>query len=95
MKTKSSRYKKVNLIVKIIKLQYLFNSFQEEQSNNLVSKIHRVLAPFMLRRLKADVLQLNVPKKEVTVYCPMSPLQMRLYEMVIDQNIAGITLSHI
>ncbi|CAG9772280.1 unnamed protein product [Ceutorhynchus assimilis] len=63
---------------------------QEEVSNSLVSKIHKVLAPFMLRRCKKDVLFNMVPKKEVTVYCPMSPLQIKLYDYVIARNIQGL-----
>lgn len=42
----------------------------------------------MLRRLKTDVLTL-VPKKEVVVYCPMSDLQLKYYDMVIERNING------
>ncbi|XP_030757465.1 lymphoid-specific helicase-like, partial [Sitophilus oryzae] len=64
---------------------------KQEESNNLVSKIHKVLTPFMLRRLKKDVLIDMVPKKELLVYCPMSDLQLKLYQSVIDNNFAILT----
>lgn len=45
----------------------------------------------MLRRLKKDVLIDMVPKKELLVYCPMSDLQLKLYQSVIDNNFAILT----
>jgi ATP-dependent DNA helicase len=37
----------------------------EEQNDRIVSKLHEILRPFLLRRMKVDVM-LNVPlKKEV------------------------------
>ncbi|KAJ8961430.1 hypothetical protein NQ318_014677, partial [Aromia moschata] len=63
---------------------------EEEQKNNLISTIHKVLTPFMLRRLKKDVLNDMVPKKEVNIYCPLSPLQRDLYSYVINKNIAKL-----
>ncbi|KAJ8969680.1 hypothetical protein NQ314_001642 [Rhamnusium bicolor] len=63
---------------------------EQEQKNNLISTIHKVLAPFMLRRLKKDVLDDLVPKKEVNVFCPLSKLQRDLYSYVISKNIAKL-----
>ncbi|KAF5306994.1 hypothetical protein FQR65_LT07217 [Abscondita terminalis] len=57
------------------------------ESTDLISKLHQVLAPFMLRRLKSDVLSDMVPKKEVLVYCPMSDLQLKLYKYTLEKNI--------
>ncbi|KAK4876073.1 hypothetical protein RN001_012495 [Aquatica leii] len=59
----------------------------ESESASLVSTLHQVLSPFMLRRLKTDVLIDLVPKKEVLVYCPLSNLQLSLYKYILEKNI--------
>lgn len=64
----------------------------QEEKNNVISTIHRVLAPFMLRRLKKEVLTDLVPKKDVIVYCPMSKIQKSLYASVIDGNIKKLCM---
>lgn len=42
--------------------------------------LHRQVLPFMLRRLKEDVLQDLPPKIIQDYYCDLSPLQVWLYE---------------
>lgn len=58
----------------------------EEKENNVISSIHKTLEPFMLRRLKDDVLETYIPKKEVLVYCRISPLQKTLYKYTVDKR---------
>lgn len=64
---------------------------EQEQNTNILSTIHGVLNPFMLRRLKNDVLKDIVPKKEVLVYCPLTPLQRDLYKLILTNNISELT----
>ncbi|KAG5861954.1 hypothetical protein JTB14_015228 [Gonioctena quinquepunctata] len=64
---------------------------EQEEKNNIISTLHRVLKPFMLRRLKKDVLTDIVPKKEVNVFCPLSKLQKDLYSYVLERNLAQLT----
>ncbi|KAJ4430205.1 hypothetical protein ANN_22415, partial [Periplaneta americana] len=46
----------------------------------------KILTPFLLRRVKADV-ALNIPpKKELLVYAPMSPVQLDLYRATVEHN---------
>jgi SNF2 family DNA or RNA helicase len=46
----------------------------------------KILTPFLLRRVKADV-ALNIPpKKELLVYAPMSPVQLELYRATVEHN---------
>lgn len=53
------------------------NSIDVEQ----VSRLHAILKPFMLRRVKQDVEQ-ELPKKiEVKVYCKLTPRQTQLYNV--------------
>ncbi|KAG8184685.1 hypothetical protein JTE90_013078 [Oedothorax gibbosus] len=61
-----------------------------EQEKQIVSTIHQILAPFLLRRTKLDV-KLNIPtKKEVLVECPLSPLQQQYYTAVLKNSIAKL-----
>ena len=57
---------------------------QEEKSSVLAS-IHRTIAPFLLRRVKAEV-ELSIPPKvEVVVYCPLTIAQAKQYLMIRDK----------
>jgi len=47
----------------------------EQRKNQTVTKLHEILRPFLLRRLKVDVLSEMPPKKEVIVYAGTSKLQ--------------------
>ena len=58
----------------------------EEKKNQTVTKLHEILRPFLLRRIKKDVLQHLPPKKEVVVYAGMSKLQDG-YSKMIDQGV--------
>ncbi|XP_057369062.1 lymphoid-specific helicase-like [Daphnia carinata] len=59
-----------------------------ERKENVLSMLHQILSPFLLRRLKTDV-DLQIPKKkELLVYCPMSKLQDELYRATVDRSIA-------
>ncbi|XP_061197409.1 lymphocyte-specific helicase-like [Saccostrea echinata] len=60
---------------------------KEEQQKNILSMLHQILTPFMLRRLKQDV-ELNLPpKKELLVYAPMSSMQQEFYTATVDKTI--------
>lgn len=60
---------------------------QEEQQKNILSMLHQILTPFMLRRLKQDVDLAIPPKKEVLVYAPMSKIQTEFYEGTVNRTI--------
>ncbi|CAH1105621.1 unnamed protein product [Psylliodes chrysocephalus] len=63
---------------------------EQEEKTNLISTLHRVLEPFVLRRLKKDVLGDNVPKKEANIYCQLSKLQRDLYSYVLNKNLTSL-----
>jgi ATP-dependent DNA helicase len=54
----------------------------EQRKNQTVSKLHDILRPFLLRRVKIDVLSEMPPKKEVIVYSGMSRLQLGYAELI-------------
>jgi SWI/SNF-related matrix-associated actin-dependent regulator of chromatin subfamily A member 5 len=53
----------------------------------IIRQIHRLLRPFMLRRLKADV-EKSLPKKqEIYLYFGMAEMQKKLYKQILSKNI--------
>ena len=55
---------------------------ETESRQRVVTKLHSILRPFLLRRLKRDVLLTMPPKREVVVYAGMSSLQREYYARV-------------
>ncbi|PIA13295.1 hypothetical protein COEREDRAFT_21143, partial [Coemansia reversa NRRL 1564] len=53
----------------------------------IVSKLHRILQPFLLRRLKSDVEKFLPPKREYLISCPIAPLQFEYYSAVRGPNL--------
>eukprot|EP01034_Spumella_vulgaris_P024604 gene24604-30969_t len=59
-----------------------------EEQERIVTKLHEILRPFVLRRLKSEVLKDRLaPKRDVVIYCGMSSLQTKYYSMVLDGTI--------
>nr|CAD7432736.1 unnamed protein product [Timema monikensis] len=57
------------------------SSPKEQEAGALAMEaLHRQVLPFLLRRMKEDVLQDLPPKITQDYYCELSPLQERLYE---------------
>lgn len=70
---------------------------KQEQQENIITTLHKILTPFLLRRVKADVDLKIPPKKEVVVYCPMPPEQKDMYENIVSktiQQIMGLKTGH-
>ncbi|KAG8908274.1 hypothetical protein FRB99_007807 [Tulasnella sp. 403] len=54
-----------------------------EQSAQIITSLHSILKPFLLRRLKVDV-EVNLPpKKEYILYAPLTPQQVEVYDCVV------------
>ena len=56
----------------------------QEQKNNILSQIHRIVGPFILRRKKSEVDTSILPKKEVMVYCPHTRVQRQQYQTFVN-----------
>jgi SWI/SNF-related matrix-associated actin-dependent regulator of chromatin subfamily A member 5 len=56
------------------KFDMWFKSHGDEQ-DKVMEQLHKVLSPFLLRRVKADVEHTLLPKKEVNLYVGMSAMQ--------------------
>ena len=63
-------------ILKIFKLQVELN---EEETILIIRRLHKVLRPFLLRRLKKEVESQLPDKVEYIIKCDMSGLQRVLY----------------
>lgn len=53
----------------------------------LVKRLHGVLKPFLLRRLKADVEKSLLPKKEMNIYVGLSRMQREWYQKILMKDI--------
>ena len=57
-----------------------------EAKQRMIGQLHKLLRPFMLRRLKADVEKSLPPKTETILYIGMSEMQKRLYKDLLSRN---------
>lgn len=67
-----------------------FNSYFDADSmmkEDTVRKLHAVLKPFLLRRLKKEVEKSLPPKKEVKVFVGMSDMQRDWYKKILMKDI--------
>lgn len=64
-----------------------FNTNQCLGDNSLVERLHAVLKPFLLRRLKSEVEKKLKPKKEIKVYVGLSKMQREWYTKVLMKDI--------
>ncbi|XP_071127410.1 SWI/SNF-related matrix-associated actin-dependent regulator of chromatin subfamily A member 5-like [Mytilus edulis] len=55
--------------------------------NELVSRLHEVLRPFLLRRIKSDVEKKLLPKKETKVFIGLSKMQREWYTKILMKDI--------
>jgi SWI/SNF-related matrix-associated actin-dependent regulator of chromatin subfamily A member 5 len=48
----------------------------------VVQQLHKVLRPFLLRRVKADVEKSLLPKKEINIFVGLTDMQRKWYKCV-------------
>jgi SWI/SNF-related matrix-associated actin-dependent regulator of chromatin subfamily A member 5 len=65
-------------------------SGQDRDQDTVVMQLHRVLRPFLLRRVKSDVEKSLLPKKEVNLYLPMSEMQVKWYRKILERDIDAV-----
>jgi SWI/SNF-related matrix-associated actin-dependent regulator of chromatin subfamily A member 5 len=56
----------------------------------VVQRLHKVLRPFLLRRVKSDVEKSLLPKKEINLYIGMSDMQVRWYQKILEKDIDAV-----
>jgi len=60
---------------------------QDKMQQDLVKKIHLILQPMLLRRIKRDVEHLLPQKREYILYAPMTNVQTGLYNAITDSSV--------
>ena len=68
--------------------------FQERadiDQDAVIQHLKRLLQPFLLRRLKADVEHTLLPKKEVNLYVDLTPMQRQWYKSILERELVTIT----
>ena len=61
-------------------------AMRQERESNLVSDLHEILKPFLLRRVKTDVATDLPKKREYILWAPLTPLQKELYTQILQGN---------
>ncbi|KAG0645719.1 ISWI chromatin-remodeling complex ATPase ISW2 [Hyphodiscus hymeniophilus] len=65
-------------------------SSQGEDQDTVVQQLHRILRPFLLRRVKSDVEKSLLPKKEINLYIGMSDMQVKWYKKILEKDIDAV-----
>ena len=63
---------------------------QDADQDAVVQQLHRVLRPFLLRRVKSDVEKSLLPKEEINLFVPMSDMQVRWYQKLLEKDIDAV-----
>lgn len=66
-----------------------FQSENEDQER-VVEQLHRLLRPFLLRRVKSDVERSLLPKKEINIYVGMTDMQIQWYQKLLEKDLDAI-----
>ncbi|KAL9080157.1 MAG: hypothetical protein Q9157_001002 [Trypethelium eluteriae] len=65
-------------------------SGQGQDEDTVVQQLHKVLRPFLLRRVKSDVEKSLLPKKELNLYIGMSDMQVKWYQKILEKDIDAV-----
>eukprot|EP00529_Nitzschia_sp_RCC80_P008522 CAMPEP_0113505244 /NCGR_PEP_ID=MMETSP0014_2-20120614/35199_1 /TAXON_ID=2857 /ORGANISM="Nitzschia sp." /LENGTH=1184 /DNA_ID=CAMNT_0000400515 /DNA_START=46 /DNA_END=3600 /DNA_ORIENTATION=+ /assembly_acc=CAM_ASM_000159 len=63
-----------------------FSLSDEAGKENVIKKLHTVLRPFMLRRVKKDVATALPPKKETKLYIGLTDMQQSWYVKILQKD---------
>ncbi|KAG0301848.1 hypothetical protein BGZ98_008006 [Dissophora globulifera] len=64
----------------------------EESQSGIVSSLHHILKPFLLRRVKTDVEHSLPKKKEYLLYAPLTPKQKEWYDAALSRDIRNFLI---
>lgn len=59
----------------------------------MVSKLHSILKPFLLRRVKTDVESALPGKLELVLYAPMAPQQRKINDQLLKKTLEVKTVN--
>lgn len=63
---------------------------EKKRKTEIVTQLHAVLRPFLIRRLKSEVEHSLPPKKETVLFTKLSDMQLQLYRNLLKKDIDAI-----
>lgn len=67
-----------------------FKGKGDENQDQVVQQLHKVLRPFLLRRVKADVEKSLLPKKEINIFVGLTEMQRKWYKSILEKDIDAV-----
>ncbi|GAK64485.1 chromatin remodelling complex ATPase chain [Moesziomyces antarcticus] len=67
-----------------------FKGKGDENQDQVVQQLHKVLRPFLLRRVKADVEKSLLPKKEINLFVGLTEMQRKWYKSILEKDIDAV-----
>ncbi|SPO25876.1 probable ISW2 - ATPase component of a two subunit chromatin remodeling complex [Ustilago trichophora] len=67
-----------------------FKGKGDENQDQVVQQLHKVLRPFLLRRVKADVEKSLLPKKEINIFVGLTDMQRKWYKSILEKDIDAV-----
>lgn len=55
----------------------------------MISQLHKILKPFMLRRTKLEVEKSLPPKKEIHIFVGLTDMQLKVYKNLLQNRNAS------
>uniref|UniRef100_A0A8C8A1R8 Chromodomain helicase DNA binding protein 4a n=1 Tax=Oryzias sinensis TaxID=183150 RepID=A0A8C8A1R8_9TELE len=71
-------------------LEVFLEEFADIAKEDQIKKLHDMLGPHMLRRLKADVFKHMPSKTELIVRVELSPMQKKYYKFILTKNFEAL-----
>ena len=68
-------------------IQKRAKAISSEKEEQIIVMLHKILAPFLLRRTKSDIDIELPPKRELLLFVPLSSSQAMLYQAIADRTI--------
>lgn len=68
----------------------LKKAMNDKLQKEIIKSLHTVLKPFLLRRVKKDVIKDLPPKREYIIYSDLQPLQQIIYNACINKNLPEV-----
>jgi len=75
---------------KFVNREMFLAEFEDIGKEDQIKKLHEMLGPHMLRRLKADVLKGMPTKSEFIVRIELSPMQKKYYKFILTKNFGAL-----
>jgi len=75
---------------KFISRESFLAEFEDIGKEDQIKKLHEMLGPHMLRRLKGDVLKGMPTKSEFIVRVELSPMQKKYYKYILTKNFGAL-----